>query len=89
MGKRRLQLKERFERFVSLAFAQRVLVYDEAAARTYGEVMGLRKEMGRPMSVPESDNLPQSRARQNSPPVTCGTPTRSCRLGRQKERPDP
>ena len=52
-GKRRLQLKERFERFVSLAFAQRVLAYDEAAARTYGEVMGLRKEIGRPMSVPD------------------------------------
>ena len=52
-GKRRLQLKERFQRFVSLAFAQRVLAYDEAAARTYGEVMGLRKEIGRPMSVPD------------------------------------
>jgi predicted nucleic acid-binding protein len=50
-GKRRLQLKEKFERFISLAFAQRVLAYDEAAARTYGEVMSLRKEMGRPMSV--------------------------------------
>ncbi len=53
VGKRRLQLKERFEQFVSLAFALRILAYDEAAARTYGEVMGLRKEMGRPMSVPD------------------------------------
>ena len=52
-GQRRLQLKERFERFISLAFAQRLLAYDEAAARTYGEVMGLRKEIGRPMSVPD------------------------------------
>lgn len=51
--KRRLQLKERFERFVSLAFAQRILAYDEAAAHTYGEIMGLRKEIGRPMSVPD------------------------------------
>ena len=39
IGQRRLQLKERFERFISLAFAQRLLAYDEAAARTYGEVM--------------------------------------------------
>ncbi len=52
-GKRRLRLKERFDRFVSLAFAQRVLAYDESAARTYGEVMGFRKEIGRPMSVPD------------------------------------
>ena len=52
-GKRRLQLKEKFERFISLAFAQRVLAYDEATARTYGEVMGLRKEIARPMSVPD------------------------------------
>lgn len=34
VGKRRLQLKDRFERFMALAFAQRVLVYDEAAAST-------------------------------------------------------
>ncbi len=52
-GNRRLQLSERFERFVSLAFAQRILDYDEAAARAYGEVMGHRRELGRPISVPD------------------------------------
>jgi len=52
-GRRRLHLKERFEQFVALAFAQRVLGYEEAAARLYGEIMGLRKELGRPMSVPD------------------------------------
>ncbi len=52
-GRRRLQLKERFEQFIALAFAQRVLGYEEAAARLYGEIMGLRKELGRPMSVPD------------------------------------
>jgi predicted nucleic acid-binding protein len=52
-GRRRLQLKERFEQFIALAFAQRVLGYNEAAARLYGEIMGLRKELGRPMSVPD------------------------------------
>ena len=52
-GKRRLQLNERFERFVSLAFAQRVMAYDEVAARAYGEVMGHRRELGRPISVPD------------------------------------
>lgn len=53
VGKRRLQLKERFEQFISKAFAERVLAFDEAAARTYGDVMGIRKELGRPMSVPD------------------------------------
>lgn len=52
-GKRRSGLRERFERFVALAFDQRVLAYDEAAARTYGELMGDRKELGLPLSVPD------------------------------------
>ncbi len=52
-GKRRMRLKERFERFISLAFAQRVLPYDETAARTYGDTMGFRREIGHPMSIPD------------------------------------
>ncbi len=52
-GRRRHQLKEKFEQFIALAFAQRVLGYDEAAARLYGEIIRLRKELGRPMSVPD------------------------------------
>ena len=50
-GKRRSGLHERFERFVALAFDQRVLAYDESAARIYGDLMGDRKELGLPMSV--------------------------------------
>jgi predicted nucleic acid-binding protein len=52
-GKRRSGLRERFERFVALAFDQRVLAYDESAARIYGELMGERKELGLPMSLPD------------------------------------
>jgi len=52
-GKRRSGLRERFERFIALAFDQRVLAYDESAARTYGELMSDRKELGLPMSVPD------------------------------------
>ncbi|MGB5571146.1 MAG: type II toxin-antitoxin system VapC family toxin [Sedimenticolaceae bacterium] len=59
-GKRRSGLRERFERFVALAFDQRALAfdqralaYDESAARIYGELMGDRKELGLPMSVPD------------------------------------
>ena len=50
-GKRRLQLERGFERVIAEAFAGRVLVFDEEAARHYGIVMGRRKEIGRPMSV--------------------------------------
>jgi len=52
-GKRQSELRERFERFVTLAFDRRVLIYDETAARLYGELMGDRKELGLPMSVPD------------------------------------
>jgi predicted nucleic acid-binding protein len=55
-GKRRSGLRERFERFVAVAFDQRVLAYDESAARIYGELMGDRKELGLPMSVPDGQN---------------------------------
>ena len=72
-GKRRLELKERFERFISLAFAQRVLAYDDTAARHYGEIMALRKELGRPMSV--ADGQIAAIARTNG----CAVATRNIR----------
>ena len=50
-GTRRSGLRERFERFVALAFDQRVLAYDEFTARVYGELMGERKELGLSMSI--------------------------------------
>jgi predicted nucleic acid-binding protein len=52
-GKRRSGLRERFEQFIALAFDRRMLAYDESAARIYGELMGVRKELGHPMSVPD------------------------------------
>jgi predicted nucleic acid-binding protein len=62
-GRRRLELKERFERFISVAFAQRILSFDEPAARSYGDVMGLRREMGRPISVPDGQIAAIARSR--------------------------
>lgn len=50
-GKRRSGLRERFDQFIALAFDQRVLTYDEGAARIYGELMGERMELGLPISV--------------------------------------
>ena len=50
-GKRRHSLGEGFERILAEGFAGRVLAFDEAAAHRYGEVMGRRKEMGRPLAI--------------------------------------
>lgn len=51
LGKRQRLLTDRFEQFVDLAFGPRILPFEEKAARQYGEIMGHRKEIGRPMSV--------------------------------------
>ncbi len=47
-GKRRWLLQDRFEQFVASAFKTRILSFDEAAARAYAEVLGFRREAGRP-----------------------------------------
>jgi hypothetical protein len=49
-GKRRDMLTERFEQFVTTAFEQRILPFDEDAARVYGDVLAHRREIGRPIS---------------------------------------
>ena len=50
-GKRRRSLEARFEKFVVAGFAHRVLGFDAHAARLYGEVMGRRKKLGRPLGI--------------------------------------
>lgn len=50
-GKRRQQLKIRFEQFVRKAFQFRLLDFDEQAASIYGKVMGEAKLTGHPMSI--------------------------------------
>ncbi len=52
-GQRRQLLQSRFEQFVSQGFAQNIIDFDESAARAYAEIMGIRKEKGRPMSLPD------------------------------------
>jgi len=52
-GQRKKMLTERFRFFITKAFEQRILVFNEDAALQYAEVMGHRKEVGRPMSVPD------------------------------------
>ena len=52
-GKRRVGVRDRFEQFLAQAFAGRIRDFDQDAARSYGDVMGGRREIGRPMSVPD------------------------------------
>jgi toxin FitB len=53
MGQRRGTLETKFEQFVAEGFAGRVIGFDETAARAYAEIMGLRREKGRVMSLPD------------------------------------
>jgi predicted nucleic acid-binding protein len=50
-GKRRRYLEDRIEEFIAEGFDQRILGFDVVAARAYGELMGRRKNLGRPMSI--------------------------------------
>ncbi|OIP18012.1 MAG: VapC toxin family PIN domain ribonuclease [Betaproteobacteria bacterium CG2_30_59_46] len=52
-GQRRWQLQSRFEQFIAQAFEERVLDFTASAARAYAEIMGHRKEVGHPMSLPD------------------------------------
>lgn len=62
-GKRRDELRARFEDFLARAFAFRILAYDEEAARHYGSIMGARKRRGYPMSAPDGQIAAVARAR--------------------------
>lgn len=50
-GKRRRVLEEGFEKILTEAFTGRILAFDEVAAHRYGEIMGRRKEIGRPLGI--------------------------------------
>ena len=50
-GTRRRSLEDCFEGFVAHGFNQRILGFGVEAARVYGEVMGSRKMLGRPISI--------------------------------------
>ncbi len=52
-GKRKNVLTERFNYFVSKAFEQRIISFNESAAIQYANIMSHRKIIGRPMSVPD------------------------------------
>src|SRR5215210_3790613 len=62
-GRRRLQLEQGFARVLAEAFAGRIFAFDEEAARHYAEVMGRRKEIGRPLSALDGQSASIARAK--------------------------
>lgn len=62
-GRRRTELRERFERFLSSGFEQRILDFDVRAAFAYGEIMAVRREKGRAVSVPDGQIAAIARSR--------------------------
>ncbi len=62
LGKRSLLLTEGFNALLSAAFESRILIFDEAAANQYGEVMGIRKEIGRPLDSLDGQIIAIARA---------------------------
>jgi predicted nucleic acid-binding protein len=52
-GQRRHAIERGFDQIIANAFAGRILAFDEHAATHYGEVMARRKEIGRPLGVPD------------------------------------
>ena len=50
-AKRQRLLSDAFERLLHLVFDTRILSFDANAARCYGQIMGQRKALGRPMSI--------------------------------------
>lgn len=51
LGARRKTLENAFHNTLIDGFAHRVLLFDEKAARIYGEIMGNRKTLGHPFSI--------------------------------------
>ena len=66
VGQRRKQLETHFEQFIAQGFTGRIIEFDESAARVYAEIMGLRKEKGRPMSLPDGQIAAVARTNQLS-----------------------
>jgi len=64
VGQRRKQLETQFEQFIAQGFTGRIIGFDEAGARVYAEIMGLCKEKGRPMNLPDGQIAAVARTNQ-------------------------
>lgn len=72
-GRRRRQLELGFERVLSEAFAERILSFDVAAARHYGELMANRRALGKPLGILDGQIAAIARSR------GCAVATRNVR----------
>ena len=61
--KRRRALEDRFEKFVVEGFDDRIVGFDTRAARLYGEAMGRRKALARPLGSLDGQIASIARAR--------------------------
>jgi predicted nucleic acid-binding protein len=52
-GQRKRSIEDSFNKALNEAFKHRILSFDENAAHSYGKIMGHRKMLGRPMSIPD------------------------------------
>ena len=52
-GSRRQLLEKAFNQVILEAFIYRILPFDEDSAHCYGKLMGQRKTLGRPLSIPD------------------------------------
>lgn len=50
---RRKYLEDAFNRAIMNAFKHRILPFEESSAHIYGKIMGHRKKLGRPLSIPD------------------------------------
>jgi predicted nucleic acid-binding protein len=55
-------LEEAFNKAIAEAFTGRLLVFDESAAHHYGKIMSYRKELGKPLGVPDGQIAAIARA---------------------------
>lgn len=62
-GRRRSLLEAAFNNAIIETFKQRIISFDESAAHFYGELMGQRKELGRPMSIADGQIAAIARAK--------------------------
>jgi predicted nucleic acid-binding protein len=61
-GNRRNLLEDSFNKVVRDAFEHRILSLDEVAAHFYGKIMSRRKQLGKPMSIPDGQIAAIARA---------------------------
>lgn len=62
-GRRRLGMEEQVEAFLLKGFSQRIMAFDEGAARHYGPLMADRRRAGRPMAAPDGQIAAIARSR--------------------------